>query len=299
MVDIEEGEELGKKFREAIMEDQINNCEKLIEEILLELLDLEENKKVYEKADINFDTLKKTTIDIFRYSKQIEAFFGSYKELLTAIADDRGYLNKMKRFDNGVKCEFEKSLYWFKMYSEIIIKNPRNIRYEYAYRNLKNFRNADYHQYLSREAQFHPVIVSLIIMLWYTLEDILERWKKIIEMDNEVVKERRKILNSESEEDKKYGFIDYVCYRIDKPSYGFITSYIEGEGGDSTYFDMNKLILESKERLLPSNMKLNRNGFVREIKDDGIIGKVVKFKDEPSEKEEDKRKAVGKIMVVE
>lgn len=302
-MDLKEKESLGEEFREIMLGNQINKCQDLVEEILTNL-DQEEKSVVYSNIGHSFETLKKLSKDVFAYPKGTNTIFSSFKDLLTAIAEERGYRDKMIRNKNGeMRKEFEKSLFWFKLYSQVILNEPREIRYEYAYRNFKNHRNAMDHEFLSEEAEFHPVKISLVIMLWYTMEDVLKRWKQIVELSEDKIKERTNLLEKEEDDELKYGFI----HRIEKYQHdekdkfikrGFITSYLEGEDGKSTYFEVDQLKIENKVSVLPSYEELDEDKMIKEITNDGVIGKIVKFKNKDSKNYSSLKQATTTIVEV-
>lgn len=63
-------------------------------------------------------------------------------------------------------------------------------------------------------------------MVWNALEGVIRTWGRILDLDDDLYERRKQLLS----EDQEYhvGFVDHVRGRI-----GYITSFQEGEGGQS------------------------------------------------------------------
>lgn len=227
---------VGKNFQELILKKQQEKCRKKLKQIF-EIIDIEENQVAFNNVDESFNRLIEITEALFS-DPDITTLFHLYiRRIFYGIAMERRYYRKLdygkekeELADNIGNC-----YYWFKLYSRIVLDDPKKIRYEYILQNMSEIRNRLEHGPLTPFKKEDVTILGLLVLMWYFLEDVFERWCQILTLsETELEKKLKKLECKETYNDKDtklYGFINKL-----EDKKGYITSYIRGERGKGTIF---------------------------------------------------------------
>ena len=87
-----------------------------------------------------------------------------------------------------------------------------------------------------------PTFVNSVVPLWFALEDILDLWRRVLDMDPEEREKREYVLKGEVSPDGgfatyRYGFVNKLNHEENNgKKVGFITDYQNGQDGKGSRF---------------------------------------------------------------
>lgn len=219
-------------INEEMVEEQIGVCSDLLVDIIETRIDVEDEDDVYRKIDQYFGLVERSTIDCFEDRFNTAQLYNHLKYIFLGIASERGYHEKLQReTSTGIKTSDDvvNTYRWFKTYAAVILDGDLDLPYAFAVENLKAYREDHIAHPLelpSPDQQADPVLLSSLLLIWYWLEGVIKTWGRILELDQDVFNERKEKLSQDY--DYHVGFVAHL-----QGSVGYITSYQEGEAGQS------------------------------------------------------------------
>jgi hypothetical protein len=194
--------------------------------------------------------VRTNSIQAFNNRFQASALYDALKSLFRSIGNERGYEHLMHYTDRYGKEKISDSIdncvYWFKLYSGVILETQPDITYEWAVSHFKEHRDMRVSHPETIQVPSEgpdPTYVSSVVPLWYVLEDVLRLWRKVLDMDEDDRQDREYVLEGEISPDGglktyRYGFIRDLSHRADKADKGYITDYQTGEDGGGCEFEV-------------------------------------------------------------
>lgn len=217
----------------TILEDEIAECEEIIEVIMDGRLDPSDEENIYTRIDLQFERAKEDTFETLESRFESLGLYNAFRYLIQGIIEEQWFDDKLTR-DGQTDHDLKTVTYWFKLYSTVILDSHADISYEFALIRFKDYRNTvTAHSQGGIPAATHRPEASLLGFLtlaWKAIRDILEQWALILSLDEETLQRRRQKLDSE---DPKYGFVSNL-----QDFQGFIVSYTEGQQGRDTHFNL-------------------------------------------------------------
>jgi hypothetical protein len=233
----------------TVLEEQIRACNEIIDTNVDRHEPASENTEsdpVLHVRDV-YTRVRSHSVQAFDDRFQTSALYSALKFLLRSIADERGYEQRLRYTNNGrkeVSDGIDNGMYWFKLYSSVVLDTQAEIENEWAVRQLKQHRDEDVDHPDNitplRDGP-DPTFVSAIVPLWFALEDILYLWRRTLHMAPDDRAHREALLAGDAAPDgwaspQRYGFVQNLTLPNRGTAAGYITGYQNGEDGKRSRF---------------------------------------------------------------
>lgn len=239
----------------TVLKDQVSACDDIIQAIIdnqQRKTDSASDKKPYVVVFDIYQRVRKHSVQAFEDRFLTSALYDALKILLRKIGEECGYEQRMhftNRYgEDRVADNIENGVYWFKLYTGVILRRQPEITYEWAVPHFKEHRDL----VVSHPTEVEPLrdvpdptLVSSVVPLWYVLEDVLRLWREVLDIPTERRDHREQVLEGEetpadSSEAYQYGFVRGFNERSGKPDAGYITGYQNGEEGKGSRFKVGE-----------------------------------------------------------
>ncbi|MFP8957632.1 hypothetical protein ACLI4Y_12960 [Natrialbaceae archaeon A-CW3] len=216
----------------TVLEDQMDKCDELIEDIVMDRMDPTDVEDPYNKVNFHYGRAKDKSKKLLSNRFESIDLNNALKLVVRGIIEERGFDSKLAR--SGQKDDdLKTTVRWFKLYSAIILNKQPEIKYENDLIRFKEYRdNTTEHRYEGvPAATYRPEgsLLGFLTLSWIALEHILRLWGDILSLSPNDIEDKYDDLNTTS---PKYGFIHYRGY-----NHGYVTTFPEGQNGDSTKFE--------------------------------------------------------------
>lgn len=217
---------------EEMIEEQIEECTDLLADIIEPRIDVDSDDDVYRKIDSYFGMVEQSTKDCFQDRFNTAQLYNHLRYIFLGIASEQGYHEKLQReTGSGLRTEDNvvNTYRWFKTYATVMLNEEIDLPYAFAIDNLNAYREdriAHPTELPSPDQQADPVLLSSLLLIWNALEGVIRTWGRILDLDDDLYERRKQLLSED--QDYHVGFVDNVGGRV-----GYITSFQEGEGGQS------------------------------------------------------------------
>ena len=231
----------------TILEDQIEECDKIIEDIVERHSSGSESESPILAVYSIYQSLRSSSTQGFSDRYQAAALYSALKDFLRTIGKERGYEHLMQfttRYGkDGVTPDI--GVYWLKLYTGIVLNTQPQITRERSISHFKKHRDEMVvHTEKLRDGTKgpDPTFVSSVVPLWFALEDILNLWRRVLDMDSDDRENREYVLNGEVSPDGgyatyRYGFVSKTNHEEKNGEMiGFITDYRNGQDGKGSRF---------------------------------------------------------------
>lgn len=217
---------------EEMIEEQIEECFDLLADIIEPRIDVDNDDDVYRKIDGYFGRVEQSTKNCFQNRFNTAQLYNDLRYIFLGISLEQGYHERLQRqagrnvktADNVVNM-----FRWFKMYATVLLNEEIDLPYAFVFEKLNTYREdriAHPTELPSPDQQTDPVLLSSLLLIWNALEGVIRTWGRILDLDDDIYEQRRDLLSEDHE--FHIGFVDHVGGRV-----GYITSFQEGEGGQS------------------------------------------------------------------
>jgi hypothetical protein len=222
------------ELRAELLDHQIETCDELINAVLSHYSP-GEDELIFSNLNDCFESLEEATHELFDDPDKTQQIVREFRRILIEFAVDRefdGRINENYGDDNIVRI-----YRFFKLYTTVVLGYPMQGRNEFALvgyeESLDNFnrvRGSREHGRRDPTEDKNLAPIGYLILIWYLLEDVLKRWRDILEKPEESIEVAESVLNSG---DPEMGFINYI--QEDRHQ-AHITSYRAGVGEDTPIF---------------------------------------------------------------
>ena len=210
-----------------IIQEQMDECISDAGEIIEANMDVGAETDIYRNIDYYLDNLKEATEDCFSDRKETSKLHDQLKWLLRGLVEERGMKEKIKYGDGGHHDNPVNLCYWFKLYATVGLNEPVEIENIVAIRSFNKYREDEIShpdELPSPGQETDPVLLSYLLLLWWAIEELIDLWVQLHDEDD--LDTRLQLLRGDHE--FHIGFISEL-----KKNHGYITSYQEGEAGQS------------------------------------------------------------------
>jgi hypothetical protein len=236
----------------TVLQDQVEACDEIMDGIIESHQDpsIPPEEDPLEQVYGLYKHVRTNSIQAFNNRFQASALYDALKSLFRSIGNERGYEHLMHYTDRygkeKISDSIENCVYWFKLYSGVILETQPEITYEWAVSHFKEHRDmrVSHPETIQTPSEGpDPTYVSSVVPLWYVLEDVLRLWRKVLDMDEDDRQDREHVLEGEIHPDGgletyRYGFIRDLAHRPDRTDKGYITDYQTGEDGGGCEFEV-------------------------------------------------------------
>ena len=235
----------------TVLEVQLDNCDEIMDNIRSRYRAELDSRPEFESAveDIYsiYQSLRASSIRGFSDRYQTPAIYSALKDFFRTLGEERDYEHLMRfttRYGTDAATP-EIGMYWFKLYTGVVLEIQPEITFERSISHFKEHR--DKMVVHSEEVKAgrkgpDPTFVNSIVPLWFALEDVLDLWRSVLDMDPAQREEREYVLKGEVSPDDglatyRYGFVNKLNYKEDSgKKVGFITDYQNGQDGKGSRF---------------------------------------------------------------
>lgn len=221
----------------TILEKQIKKCDEIENRIMLpdDRLDVTDETNIYTKINHHYGNAKEQTIDTLTDRHDSKGLISYFEYVIEGLIEERGFLSRLPR-QGSIDDDLKTLVHWFKLYSTVVLDEYREIPYEFALIEFKEYRNQLVHPddgIPKADDTPDASLLGFLTLSWIAMEKILNIWEDILnlEKNNKSKFDNRK--SSLENENPKYGFVHYVG-----DTEAYVTTYTEGQGGKSTFFDI-------------------------------------------------------------
>ena len=247
-----EGERLDGHIDGTVLEDQLERCDEIIEDIRKRHATESDSESPVEKAYSIYQSLRANSVGGFSDRYQASALYPALKDFLQTLGEERGYEHLMlftTRLGTDVATP-DIGVYWLKLYTGVVLEIQPEITFERSISHFKEHR--DKMVVHTDEVQDgrkgpDPTFVNSVVPLWFALEDILDLWRRILDMDPDKREQREYVLNGEVSPDGgfatyRYGFVNKLNHEEKSgKKVGFITDYQNGQDGKGSRFTIEDI----------------------------------------------------------
>lgn len=167
-----------------------------------------------------------------RFDYSASSLYNAFRDMLKKIARHQDYFDKLRYGNDRTSDSVENLLSWFKLHSSSCLQEQQVLEYEKFVRKFNEFRIDTSHNESANVNGSDPVLRGILILLWRTIEDIIEIWGRLI-AQSEADRDLYSYVNRLWEEGHT-GFINTL-----KEDHGYITTYQMAEIGNSVKFNVN------------------------------------------------------------
>ncbi len=235
----------------TVLEDQLEKCDEIIDDIRerhAATLDSEtHSESTVEDIYSIYQSLRASSTRGFSDRYQAGALYPALKDFLRMLGKDRGYEHLM-RFTtrlgtDGVTPDI--GVYWLKLYTGVVLEIQPQITFERSISHFKEHRDkfvAHTEEVQSGRKGPDPTFVNSVVPLWFAFEDILDLWRRVLDMDPDERERREYVLKGEISPDGglvtyRYGFVNKLNYEEESgKKVGFITDYQNGQDDKGSRF---------------------------------------------------------------
>lgn len=234
----------------TVLEDQFENCDAIMEDIRERHGSESDSGSPVQKAYSIYQSLRSNSIDGFSDRYQASAIYPALKDFLQTLGEERGYEDLMlytTRLGTEVVTP-DIGVYWLKLYTGVLLDTQPEIKFERSVSHFKDHRDKKVeHTEEVQGGNPDPTFVSSVVPLWFALEDILDLWRRVLDMDPDEREEREHVLQGEVSPDGglttyRYGFVNKINHEEESgKKVGFITDYQNGQDGKGSRFTTDDL----------------------------------------------------------
>jgi len=222
------------ELRAELLDHQIKTCDELIGAVLSHYSP-GEDELIFSNLNDCFESLEEATHELFDDPDKTQQIVREFRRILIEFAVDREFddrINENYGDDNIVRI-----YRFFKLYTTVVLGYPMQGRNEFALvgyeESLDNFNRVRGNREHGRrdpteEKNLAPI--GYLILIWYLLEDVLKRWRDVLEKPEESIEVAESVLNSG---DPEMGFVNYIQ---DDRHQAHITPYRVGVSEDTPIF---------------------------------------------------------------
>jgi len=242
-----EDDDSGSLLDGTVLEDQIQECDKIIKDIRDRHESDSDPESTVEKTYSIYKSLQESSVRGFSDRYQASALYPALKDFLRTLGEERGYDHLMKfstRFGTDAVTP-DIGVYWLKLYTGVVLETQPDITFERSISHFKEHRDKMVvHSEKVQDGRRgpDPTFVNSVVPLWFALEDILKLWRSVLDMDSDKRERREYVLKGEVSPDGglatyRYGFINKLNYEEESgQKVGFITDYQDGQDGKGSRF---------------------------------------------------------------
>ena len=233
----------------TVLEDQIRECDEIIEDIRERhgARSESDSDSPVEKVYSIYQSLRASSVRGFSDRYQASALYPALKDFLLALGEERGYEHLM-RFTTRLGTDGatpDIGVYWLKLYTGVVLETQPEITFERSVSHFKEHRDKMVvHSEKVKDGRKSPdpTFVNSVVPLWFALEDILDLWRRVLDMDPDERETREFVLKGEISPDGgyatyRYGFVNKLNHVEESGrKVGFITDYQNGQDGKGSRF---------------------------------------------------------------
>lgn len=212
-----------------IVENQIVECISDANNLIEAEMDVDAETDIYQDIAWYLDLLKGVTEDCFDDWKETSKLHDYLKWFLRGLLKEQGIEEKIKREDGSHHDNPVNLCYWFKLYGTIGLNEPIEIENMVAIRSFNKYREDESShpdELPSPGQETDPVLLSYLLLLWRAIEELIDLW---IQLHDEVDLDTH-LQQIEDDNEFYIGFVSEI-----REDHGYITSYQEGEAGQSIF----------------------------------------------------------------
>ncbi|AWB28456.1 hypothetical protein [Halococcoides cellulosivorans] len=225
---------------EELIQDQIDTCNDRVAEIIGDRLDLEDEDDIYQDIDGFLGQVEDATLDCFSDRYQTSTLFDQLKFFLRALIKERDFEDKLFREERGQQKIQDNPVdlcRWIKLYATIALDSPIEIEYIFAIEQFNLYREG----YISHPSDLptpgqetDPTLLSSILLIWYAMEEIIDIWGEILDLEESDPSKNIEDILSGTE--LQVGYISML-----EEQRGFIRTFQEGVGGQDLRIEPNHI----------------------------------------------------------
>jgi hypothetical protein len=216
----------------TVLEEQLDQCDAIMGDIMEERLDPTDEENIYTRIDFQYGRTKDKTLEVLSDRFEAEGLNTALKTLISGIIECQGFHSKLER--NGQRDDsLETVTRWFKLYAAVVLEKQPDIPFEFVLTQFKKYRDVVIvHPDGIPTATDKPEasLLGFLTLSWTAMEEILRLWQEILAKSDVELIGRESALDRNS---PKYGFIHNLS-----DTNGFVTTFPEGQDGDSTHFNL-------------------------------------------------------------
>jgi hypothetical protein len=220
-----------------LLEEQLEKVEELREELLFPRY--EEDDRFFQAAE-ELESMKEMTFVAQQNNYGASALFSNIKEFLKIIFRQQDFYEKIVYQEEPEEKSNDKPhnlLRWLKLYASVHLERTVELRHEFVFETFNEFREGQDHSTEDTPAKPgrkpDPVQVSMQVLIWRVVEDVLELWGELLTMGDFEQLTKNGELEGE-EMDGEYGFIQELD--VDEGE-GRVRSFNRGEEGPYCTFE--------------------------------------------------------------
>lgn len=160
------------------------------------------------------------------------SLYNAFRDMLKKIARQQDYFDKLRYEEDKTSDSVENLLNWFKLHSSSCLQEQQILEYERFVRKFNEFRIDTSHNESANVNGSDPVLRGILILIWRTIEDIIEIWGRLIKQ-SETDRDLHSYISRLWDEGHT-GFINTL-----KEDHGYITTYQMAESGNSVKFNVD------------------------------------------------------------
>lgn len=239
----------GDQLDGTVLQDQLETCDEIMEDIRSRhgIDSQRDSESSIEKANSIYQSLRASSVRGFSDRYQASALYSALKDFLLSLGEERGYEDLMRYTTrlgtDGATPDI--GVYWLKLYTGVVLEVQPQITFERSISHFKEHRDkmvVHSEKVQGGRKSPDPTFVSSVVPLWFALEDILDLWRRVLDMDPDEREEREHVLEGEVSPDGglatyRYGFINKLNHEEKNGNkVGFITDYQNGQDGKGSRF---------------------------------------------------------------
>jgi len=253
-----EDDDSGSHLDGTVLEDQVQECNEIIEDIRDRHKSDSDRGHTVEKTYDIYESIRENSVRGFSDRYQASALYSALKDFLQTLGEERGYDHLMKystRFGTDTVTP-DIGVYWLKLYTGVVLETQPEITFERSISHFKEHRDKMVvHSEKVQDGRRgpDPTFVSSVVPLWFALEDILKLWRSVLDKDPDERERREHVLKGEVSPDGglakyRYGFINKINHEERSgEKVGYITDYQNGQDGKGSRFTINDVDFFPKE----------------------------------------------------
>jgi hypothetical protein len=196
-------------LRAELLNHQIKTCDSLISDILDNYSPVED-ELIFSNLNDCFESLEEATHGLFNDPDRTQQIVREFRRILIEFAVDQGFDDRISEDygdDNIVRV-----YRFFKLYTTVALGYPVQdqnefalVGYEESLDNFNNIRGDREHGRRDPTAEKNMAPIGYLILIWHLLEDVLERWREVLNKSEEAIRMTELQLNENS-----IGFVNNI-----------------------------------------------------------------------------------------
>lgn len=199
------------KLRTELLDHQMKTCDRLISDILSHYSP-GEDEEIFKNLNDCFKSLEEATHELFDDPDKTQQIVREFRRILIEFVFDREFND---RIDDGYGSDNIVRLYrLFKLYTTVALREPMQgqnefalVGYEECLDNFNRVRGNREHGRRDPTSDKNLAPIGYLILIWYLLEDVLNRWQSVLEESEEAIDAVECVLNSG---DPEIGFVNRI-----------------------------------------------------------------------------------------